>query len=312
MTNSDIDNLTPEVAVLMATYNGEKFLSEQLDSILNQSYKNINLIVRDDGSTDSTYNILNNYADKLTIIKGHNVGCKACFSEVAKYAAINYSNCKYFAFSDQDDFWLQDKIKTAVKKLEHTNVEDRPLLYICPTKLVDEKLNPITHKYSKKSFRYTLEEAMMLGTCAGCTMVFNRKLLDLYVKASPDVMYLHDDWIYKVCLACNGTLIVDDQPHILYRQHGHNVLGGNQGKLKAWTRRFKMFKEGRVRSSKAKYILDIYSDEISDHAKNILTDVANYTSSIKCKLHLLFSDKFRTTNRKFNLLFKIAVICNKF
>lgn len=307
----------PEVAIMMSTYNGEKYLREQIDSILNQNYKNINLIVRDDGSKDATLEILKEYTDSVIVIKGDNLGCKRSFLKVAQYSAENFSNCKYFAFSDQDDFWLQDKIQAAVSSLENLEENDKPALYICRPKLVDENLHELDpllllrHK-SERSYLYTLEEAFMLGTCAGCTMVFNRLLLNLFVKAKADDMYLHDDWIYKVCLACDGILIVDNEPHILYRQHDNNVLGGNQSSKSTWKRRFKTFKEGRVRSSKARALLDTYPEDISENAKVILNDVANYSHSIRSKCKLLFSKRFRTKSKKYNLLFKVAVLFNRF
>lgn len=317
MTQTKALSNSSKVAIMMATYNGEKYLQEQINSILNQNYEDIHLIVRDDGSTDSTRSILHKYSDRITIIEGENIGCKACFLEVAKYASKHFDSYKYFAFSDQDDLWLEDKIQAAISRLEKIDQDTKPMLYICRPKLVDEKLQELDplllskHK-NERSFSYTLEEAFMLGTCAGCTMVFNRKLLDLFIKATSNVMYLHDDWIYKVCFACGGILVVDNDAHILYRQHGNNVLGGNQSLYAAWKRRFKTFKEGRVRSSKAQSILDIYSEDITEHAQKVLYDIANYSHSIKSKLRLLFSQRFRTHSIKFNILFIIAVIFNRY
>ena len=133
-----MDNIinTLEVCVLMATYNGEKYLREQVDSIIGQHNININLIVRDDGSTDSTINILSEYEEKglLTYTKGANLGPARSFMELLKFSPIS----DYYAFSDQDDIWLPDKIKTAVDMMKED--EEKPALYFCQTQLVDENL----------------------------------------------------------------------------------------------------------------------------------------------------------------------------
>ena len=301
----------PEVSVLMSTYNGEQYLAEQIESILTQSYPNIKLIVRDDGSSDNTLNILNNYSNRIHILAESNVGCKSSFLKVAQYADQYLPESRYFAFSDQDDYWLSDKIEKAITKLKQYDNLNIPLLYICHAKLVDKDLKPI-ESHKKNDFKYTLGEAMMMGTCAGCTMVFNRVLLNLFVRAKPEYMFLHDDWIYKLCLACNGKLIVDDKIHILYRQHGNNSIGGNQNKFKAWKRRFKMFTHGSVRSSKANALLELYPDVISEEAKKILLDVSNYKKSLRSKLRILLSKQFRTSNLLFNAIFKAAVVFNKY
>lgn len=302
---------SPMVAVLMSTYNGQRFLREQIDSILSQSGTKISLIVRDDGSSDNTLNILNEYVDRITILKGSNCGCKASFFNVAKYAIDNLPDCLYFAFSDQDDYWKPDKISRAIDMLRQYEHLDIPLLYICPTTLTDQNLQPLI-SYKKRNYKYTLEEAMMLGTCAGCTMVFNRRLLELFLLANPSDMFLHDDWIYKVCLACDGKLLVDDTSFILYRQHGNNVVGGNQGKISSWKRRMRLFKEGSVRSSKAQVLLRIYENYISDEAKKTLMDVACYKDSFMRKCSLLYSGRYKTSNWIFNAIFKIAVVFNRF
>lgn len=311
MKTNSASNEHPEVSVLMSSYNGEQYISEQINSILNQTYPNIKLIIRDDGSTDSTLKILNDYSDSAIVLAESNVGCKASFLKVAQYAFKEQNESQYFAFSDQDDYWLTDKIERAVKTLEEYKNFDIPLLYICQTNLVDKNLKPI-NAVKKRKYYYTLGEALMLGTCAGCTMVFNRKLLELFSRAKSDYMFLHDDWIYKVCLACNGKLLVDNKSYILYRQHGTNTIGGNQSRYKAWKRRLKMFSEGGIRSSIAKPLLDLYADDLSEGAKKILADVANYRYSLRCRLHLLFSNRFKTGNSLFNYIFRIAIIFNRF
>ena len=123
-----------EVTILLSTYNGEKYLEEQLESITSQKGVSTKIIVRDDGSSDRTCDILDTWKEKsaLTWYRGENIGPAQSFMDLLR----NAGDACYYAFSDQDDFWLSDKMQTAVSKLE--SYDGRPALYFCQTELVDK------------------------------------------------------------------------------------------------------------------------------------------------------------------------------
>lgn len=140
--NSKNPKSMKEIAVCMSTYNGEKYIREQLDSIFSQEGITVKLIVRDDGSTDSTISIIENSPPQLyeiQIIKGKNIGCENSYNQLCMYALQNI-NADYYAFCDQDDFWLPTKLHEAVKVLDNYD-NDMPNLYFSNLTLVDERLN---------------------------------------------------------------------------------------------------------------------------------------------------------------------------
>ncbi len=303
----------PKVLVLMATYNGERFLKEQLDSIIGQKGVDVTILVRDDGSTDNTRLILEEYASvycNIIVRQESNVGCKRCFYKLAYYGMTEFPDYRYFAFSDQDDVWLENKLSSAINHLEPIE-NDIPGLCITSSQLVDGQLNPLPVK--KYPFSYSLGESLLLQPAAGCSMLFNRELLNLFLLASPDDMFLHDEWIYKVCLACGGKVIKDGSKHLLYRQHGKNTIGGNQGFVKSWKRRFRMFSDRKcLRSTEADRLMSIYREFISEQSGRLISLLANYRKNSKVKWQLLASKEITTKRKSFNIAFKLAVLFNRF
>ncbi len=297
----------------MATYNGEQYLREQIDSILQQEDVDVSILIRDDGSKDQTPAILKEYAShypNIHILLEENVGCKRCFARLADYALQNFTQFEYFAFADQDDFWLKNKLSIGLSNISNADAS-MPNLYCCRTQLTDEKLNPLP--VTQVPHRNTFGEALMFQPYAGCTMIFNRRALQLFTLGDPDKMYLHDEWLYKMCMACGGTVVGDPNRFILYRQHGHNVVGGNQSMLKSWKRRLNMFLSSDFqRSHEAADILDTYSEWISPQRLHTLEAVAGYKNSLKRKATLLRSSEFKTNRRVFNTIFKLAVLFNRF
>ena len=127
-----------KVQVIMSSYNGEKFIKKQIDSILNQQNVEVSLLIRDDGSKDGTIEILRDYENRglIKVIYGKNIGPTASFLKLIDEC----DNADYYSFSDQDDVWLEDKLSTAVKILEENSVNKRPLLYCSALQRVDADL----------------------------------------------------------------------------------------------------------------------------------------------------------------------------
>lgn len=308
--------VNPKVAVLMSTYNGEKYVKEQIQSILNQKGVDVKLIVRDDGSSDSTVKIVKDFCSKcnnVVLFAESNVGCKWSFFKLAEYASQSLRDYEYFAFSDQDDFWLQDKIRTAIDILNEV-YQSSPLLYISETVLVDHNLNKISIMTKPKStFRYTIEESLMIQPAPGCVMVFNKTLLDLFIKTNMNDMFLHDESLYKICLICGGKVIFDNRAFIYYRQHGNNTIGGNQSlctRFARWTKKF--IQNNCERSNEVKSLLRTFEGEIPFEIMRQMVYVATYKTNLLNRLRLIFSRKFVTGQVKINLIFRIAVLCGRF
>lgn len=234
------------VAILMATYNGERFLREQLNSILGQTFGSFTLYIRDDGSTDGTMTLLTEYAarDSRVRIVSDEVRHRGC-GESFKYLA-SVADADYYLFSDQDDVWLSDKVIRSLGLLADNEREGEPLVVHTDLEVVDKDLNRLHPSF----FRYTHREpakasdlnyACAYPTITGCTAVFNRRARDLFI-ATPATHCLHDQLLGLVTVANGGRVIALNEPTVRYRQHGRNVLG-------ATAERSLIGKIGRLRDS---------------------------------------------------------------
>lgn len=225
-----------KVKVLLSAYNGEKMIAQQIDSILNQTYKNIEIYVRDDGSSDNTLKVLQPYVDKnqIHLEKGTNVGFVQNFFWLVEHCG----DADYFAFADQDDVWFEDKIRMAVEMLEeqkHTG----PVLYFSNYDYYDGDLNFVSHREGvnpKISFRNSLVDCVPLGF----NSVFNRAARELTLEHMPKASTGHDWWMYMLCTGL-GEVIYDPRPTVKYRRHSNNVSDAGDSFLKFQIWRFKRF-----------------------------------------------------------------------
>ncbi len=208
-----------KIVVLLSTYNGEKYIGQLLDSLKEQTWPDIELFIRDDGSTDNTVSLIESYADQLnlTLIRGENAGYKKSFYWLLE----NCPDADYYAYCDQDDIWLPHKLSRAVKHLEPWT--DVPSLYLCDFYWSDEncvpqRTNRNTHKV------HTLQKAITSGdmNTFGFSEVFNRKAAQA-VKGHAFMDHcVHDQIVYLYCL-CNGKTIWDPKPGVYYRRFGGNA-----------------------------------------------------------------------------------------
>ena len=218
-----------KVQILMSTYNGGKYLREQLDSILSQKTRlgkkrlSFSLLIRDDGSTDSTRKILEEYADKfpgITYFQEENVGaCRSFFRLLQKADR----DADYIAFSDQDDVWNENKLRRAVRGLK--KYQGQPAMYAGDMEIVDSSLN--TLKISSnvtKRFRPSFGNALVENICTGATIVINHALYQFIAGKIPEKAYMHDWWLYMAA-SCFGKVIYDRKPYMKYRQHEENTVG---------------------------------------------------------------------------------------
>ncbi len=237
--------LDQQVAVLMCTYNGAHYLQDQLDSIENQKYKNWYLYVSDDGSQDSTRDILRAFeakTDRLRVIQGPRNGFCQNFLSLICNGLIK---ADYYALSDQDDIWHEDKLLRAVKVLSDISCET-PALYCSRTKLVDERNNETG---LSPLFKHApgFRNALVQNIAGGNTMVFNHAARKLMLEAGPDANSVVHDWfLYMVVSGCGGVVIYDPVPSLCYRQHAANLIGANDEFI-ARLRRFGLMLSGMHR-----------------------------------------------------------------
>lgn len=215
------------LAILLTTYNGASYIREQLESLYSQTYKDWNLYIHDDNSTDCTTDIIEEYKQKynniMIIEKGKHFGVGLGFLYL-----LNIVDSEYYAFCDQDDVWLKHKLQTAIEKLSET----APAIASCvvtDTTIVDSNLS-ILHESMWRSTNmiYKAHHPEMLQVCdiyTGCTMVFNRAAKNAISQNLIGSGLLHDQILSYSLFQKNGRFIIIDEPSLLYRQHAHNVHG---------------------------------------------------------------------------------------
>jgi glycosyltransferase involved in cell wall biosynthesis len=225
-----------KVAILLCTYNGQRYLAEQLDSFASQTHTCWALWASDDGSADDTRAILEGYqrkwpAGRVSIERGPARGFAANFLSLTCKAGIE---ADYYAYSDQDDIWDPNKLERALKWLE-TVRQDTPALYCARTRLVDADNNEIgmSPLFSKPP---SFANALMQNIGGGNTMVFNNAARKLLLEAGENLPIItHDWWAYMVVTGCGGKVFYDSEPTLRYRQYGGNLVGMNS----SWSDRIK-------------------------------------------------------------------------
>lgn len=231
-------NISEEtVAICMATYNGGKYIAEQIDSIMKQSYTDWILFVRDDGSNDNTLEVIKKIAsenkDNMVLIEEKKLeggSSKKNFATILGWVNEHYK-FKYYMFSDQDDIWLPEKVETAIKTIKRIEKENSgPILVHSDLKVVDADLNLLGtsfwHYRRLNPAKRDIKHLLVQNNITGCTMCWNsdlNRLLDL----TEDAVAMHDWWI-ALTAACFGKIEYIKEPSILYRQHEGNVVGATK------------------------------------------------------------------------------------
>lgn len=233
------------VAILLGTKNGARFLEEQLQSFLSQTHQQWSLYVSDDSSTDDTRGIIERFAAKyslnIPIRQGPTAGFSRNFVSLAQDASIIAS---FYAFSDQDDVWLNEKLERALAALRNLP-PNTPAMYCSRTEIVDENLN---HRGYSRVFQKSpsFKNALVQSIGGANTMVFNRATKRILESVDDVRVVSHDWWVYQVVSGVGGVVIYDPMPTVKYRQHDSNMVGENRN----WNARFtrvQMLLRGRLR-----------------------------------------------------------------
>jgi len=292
----------------MSTYNGEKYLREQLDSIVSQRDVQLQLVVRDDGSTDCTLQILSEYAQRglLTYYgDGENLGPQRSFMRLLAQAP----QADYYAFSDQDDYWLPEKLSTAVQMLQADG--DSLGLYFCQTKLVDKDLHPLPQIPIHPLCTYG--ESLIYKFVGGCTMVLTHSLRMAIGSYVPPVLTMHDRWIYCVALAVGAQVHFDPIPHMLYRQHGNNAVGQGHTLFHELRDRWKRFtSRDHERWQEAHDLLEAYGPQMPAENLRLTQLFLRGRHSGLTRLRMLGNRQLRCASRTTQWLFWINVLCNNY
>lgn len=225
------DDRSQRVQVLLATYNAGPFLAEQVRSLLEQDYPELEILARDDGSTDGTAQTLRaleaDHGGRLVVLDepGHRLGVTGNFASL-----LAISDAPYVMFCDQDDVWLPEKVKVTLAEMqacEGDESPDTPILVHTDLRVVDERLRSLGESFVAHRridpAATQLRRILAANVATGCTMMMNRALVAL-ASPIPDAAALHDHWVALVASVL-GKVRYLPTPTVLYRQHGTNVVG---------------------------------------------------------------------------------------
>jgi rhamnosyltransferase len=299
------ENQQRKVLVLMSTYNGQKYIKEQLDSILHQNNVSVKILVRDDGSSDKTIEILEDYQTKhdIEIIKGKNLKPAQSFRQLVQLCEADYD---YYGYSDQDDIWHIQKLAAAIEKLEQNKTEIPALWYCGISRKVDGiEMQPSCCRFERATSFETVVKTF--STTNGCTMVFNRQLLFVLKSCSEGKIDMHDSWTHAMCLACGGNVYCDETPYVKYRIHEHQVLGSQKKTIYAALKRF--FAAQGLRSKTIQTMLT--SEYIREMERKYLEEICRYKTSFRIKMKLI-AEKTSAMSKKEHIEFAVKIITNKF
>jgi len=305
--------MVPEIAIIMTAYNGADYLPQQLSSILEQTYRDWRLFIRDDNSSDNTLNIIEEYAnrhtEKIKMIEGErrNVGIPQSF-----LLLLNNVQSDYIMFCDQDDVWLPDKIQNTFNKMRE--IEDRygentPALIHTDLAVVAEDLRVLSdsfwdYQHLNPEKGKTLNRLLVQNVITGCTVMIN-KALKSKIHFFPEQAIMHDWWTALVAAAF-GKIDYVPMPTILYRQHDESFVGA-----KEWGAgyAFKMAKSGRSHLKATLQKTQLQAGAFLDTFRGELR-------SEYCKLLQAYSDLSHQSFfiKRFNLIkygfFKIGLLKN--
>ena len=295
------------IDILMATYNGSYYIKNQLLSLQQQTEKDWILYIRDDGSTDDTIEIINEFSSKDSRIKMitdslGNIGPGKSFLELTKF-----STSDYVIFCDQDDIWFEKKIGNLLVFAKNKLLDDRPGLVYCDGYGYNSEKGVISLNSISRAHAKNLNEFLFFNAgYQGCSMFFNRKLCQLAQNYNTN-FYMHDD-IVSLLAHTFGDVYFLDEALMLYRQHSSNVTGNIQSGLSDFIKRV-VSKNGYVISKKhyqeKMFFFDFYKNKLNKKQLNIFNAYFDYVQQPRIKrIYIIFKNDFSEGGNKVKLLIK--------
>lgn len=296
------------IDILLSSYNGANYISEQIESILFQSNKNWRLLVRDDGSTDNTVEIVRKYSQKyperILYINEQESNVKNLGASQSFFRLLQYAKSDYVMFCDQDDVWLPNKIEVTLNEMireEKDSGKNTPILVHTDLQITDERLNILSKSYYKYrgvscKIGKKLNRLLIQNVVVGCTVMINLSLKNK-IKNISDMAIMHDWWLALIANVF-GKIVFLDAPTILYRQHSFNVAGAKKWGLKYFWKMslsLRRLKQNFLATQKqAMAFLDQYRDELTCEQLSIIqtyAEMKNY-NFLKRKILLIKNGYF--------------------
>lgn len=300
------------ITILLATYNGSRYLPDQLSSLAGQTMRPDRIVVRDDGSSDNSLVLVQDWArrnqiDCQTII-GQNLGPAKSFLTMTALA----EDSDIFFFCDQDDVWLEDKIERAARWLNQSE-PSKPLLYASRLEVVDQALHSL--RKSELPVHLSFESAACESLLTGCTMAFNGAFRELLRKRLPRTVIMHDWWCYLIASGLEEAgLYYDETPTILYRQHSSNAVGAGPTGINALKARLKNFFDDRksMRFSQLQEFSHLYQDKLSASAVSVIDNLSAARTSWWKRIKVAFMLPIERQKFSSTLTTRLSILTNRY
>ena len=300
----------------MSTYNGEKFVAEQIESIQKQTYTDWNLIIRDDGSKDGTCEIIENFINndsRIKLIRAENVGVIKSFHELV----INNNDADFYFFADQDDYWLPEKLTIMLEEAKkHDNTI--PVMYYTDLKVTDKNLNVTSESMIRSQSDHantSLVQELTENTVTGAASMINYELAKLWQTTNDIIMH---DWYLAIVAAALGELVYIDQPTHLYRQHDSNVLGARTlaKRIRKWIHPNLWFEKYwwliTASQKQAQKLLTENLSALSETDKALVTDYVNILNQSKAERRQILDRYDLRKNKNYHTSIFRTLIITKF
>lgn len=303
-----------DIQILLSTFNGAKYICEQLDSIISQDcFSNIKILIRDDGSADETVDILREYSERyenIEVFFGENIGVNKSYFTLLQWAD---KSCKYFSFSDQDDIWLPQKMSLALSHLSANDDGSVPYLYASRSEIVTADLEHIGEvlapKRSPDFFNAVIQNVM-----PGHTQVFNKKALELILSYGVHEEISVIDWWVYLTVSAKGKTFFDDTITVRHRQHQNNTIGYETNFLKQFFFRVKRA-FGKDKNASSKQVHCLFEHCGSDFSDEYRQELEYYFSSMRsvvCRSKYIVHTKLYRQTALETIIFKILYLLGKY
>jgi rhamnosyltransferase len=297
------------IAIIMATYNGERYITEQINSIQQQTTKNWKLYIRDDGSKDDTVALIKDLCrtdPRINLVEDDigNLGFNLNF-----YQLLSCTTEKYILFSDQDDFWLPTKIERlieAIKKAEGTH--RKPAIAHSDASVTDENLNITQHRFIGNRGTMGLQGLLIANCVQGSSAIINKELKEIALRHAPKLPF---DFHIALLASIYGNRIFIEEPLSLYRHHSSNAIGANKSKASA--RRGYYTESFLAALGSYQHIKDKFSPLATGAQQAIFNDYICIFegTSIPKKIAAYMRQRFRFSRRKDYLLMMASLLSKK-
>lgn len=298
----------PKVKVLLSYYNGDNYIKEQIDSILNQEDVDVSLFIRNDGSSRKIESLLSEYNDeRIQYIYGDNLGYKKSFLQMLKMV----EESDYYAFADQDDVWLPQKLKQGIQCIE-TRLKNRKDAYLYASSLtrVDKNLNFLSEQ-KFDNLVLTVGAEFTRHRLAGCTFIFNDELRQLVDKVEYNdfIDYSHDHFMTIISMLNKTNIFVDENSYILFRRHGYNASVDGESKISKIKKDIKYYFSGKSRYIELSgLLLDNYGFYINSDNKKFLLSIKDYKKNIFNTIRLATNKRLDCGYWYFNLFIRLMIM----